>query len=187
MRTPVPAIRVAMLEIRPAALSEFSLLPELEADADQAFGELTVPLPYGDFPPPGTAEDYAEAFHIMVAGRPPVGFVQLEIVDGLAHLEQLAVSPAFSRQGIGRALVTAAKAWAQEAGFSVMTLTTFAQVPFNAPFYASCGFVELPQGEWGPELAQIRAKEVNMGMDRFGPRVAMAISLPAGRRIHPRE
>ncbi len=176
-----------MLEIRPASLSEFSLLPELEADADQAFGDLAVPLPYGDFPPPGTAQDYADAFHIMVAGRPPVGFVQLEIVDGQAHLEQLAVSPAFSRQGIGRALVTAARAWAQEAGFSAMTLTTFAQVPFNAPFYASCGFVELPQGEWGPELAQIRAAQIRMGMDSFGPRVAMHITLPPRHQFQHRE
>lgn len=176
-----------MIEIRPAALSEFALLPAIEADADAAFGDLPVPLPYGDFPPPGTADDYAEAFHIMVAGRPPVGFVQLEIVDGQAHLEQLAVNPAFARQGIGRALVTAAKAWAHEAGFTVMTLTTFAQVPFNAPFYASCGFVEMPQGEWGPELAHIRAAQVEMGMDGFGPRVAMAVSLPPGRQFHPRQ
>lgn len=176
-----------MLEIRPAALSEFSLLPELEADADQAFGDLPTPLPYGDFPPPGTAADYAEAFHIMVAGRPPVGFIQLEIVDGQAHLEQLAVSPAFSRRGIGRALVTAAMAWASEAGFSAMTLTTFAQVPFNAPFYASCGFAELPQRKWGPELTKIRAAQVEMGMDSFGPRVAMHISLPPKQWIHTRE
>jgi len=167
-----------MLEIRPAALSEFSLLPSLEADADEAFGSLNPPMPYGEFPPPGTAADYAAAFHIMVAGRPPVGFVRLEVVDGQAHLEQLAVSPEHAGQGLGRALVAAAKAWAHEAGFAAMTLTTFAQVPFNAPFYASCGFVELAPGEWGPELAALRREEEALGLDAFGRRIAMGLQLP---------
>ncbi|MET4003942.1 GNAT superfamily N-acetyltransferase [Arthrobacter sp. UYCu511] len=168
-----------MLEIRPAALSEFSLLPELEAAADQAFGSLTPPLPYGNFPPPGTAVDYAGAFHIMVAGRPPVGFIRLEIVDGAAHLQQLAVSPDYARQGIGRALVAAAKAWAREAGFTSMTLITFKQVPFNAPFYARCGFTELRPEEYGQELAVLRTAEAAAGLDGMGARIAMKAVLPA--------
>jgi GNAT superfamily N-acetyltransferase len=169
-----------MLEIRPAALSEFSLLPALEADADQAFATLDPPFPSGapgDFPPPGTAESYAGAFHIMVAGRPPVGFARLEIVDGQAHLEQLAVSPEHGRQGIGRALVTAAKAWALEAGFHTMTLCTFAEVPFNGPFYASCGFVELPDAGLAPGLTALRRAEKSLGLDAMGRRVAMAAEL----------
>lgn len=171
-----------MFEIRPAALSEFSLLPALEADADAVFGELSPPLSYGDFPPPGTAEEYAQAFHIMVVGRPPVGFVRLEVVDGQAHLEQLAVSPENAGQGLGRALVAAAKAWAHEAGFTAMTLTTFSQVPFNAPFYATCGFVELPADSWGTELAALRREEVASGLDAFGPRIVMGIQLGDGKR-----
>lgn len=162
-----------MFEIRPAALSEFSLLPALEAQADEAFGELSPSMNFGDFPPPGTVEDYADAFHIMVAGRPPVGFVRLEVIDGQAHVEQLAVSPEFARAGIGRSLVMAVKAWAHEAGFSQMTLLTFAEVPFNAPFYASCGFVELSAGEMGPELTALRRKEEELGLDALGQRVAM--------------
>lgn len=169
-----------MIEIRPAALSEFALLPAIEADADTAFGRLDPPLSTADFPPPGAAEDYAAAFHIMVAGRPPVGFAQLEIVDGQAHLEQLAVSPEHARQGIGRALVTAAKAWAREAGYVAMTLTTFKDVPFNAPFYAGCGFTELPPEQWGPELVAQREREMALGLDAMGQRIAMRTALPAG-------
>ncbi|WP_287928634.1 GNAT family N-acetyltransferase [Arthrobacter sp.] len=169
-----------MLEIRPAALSEFSLLPALEADADQAFATLDPPFPFGDFPPPGTAASYAGAFHIMVAGRPPVGFARLEIVDGQAHLGQLAVSPEHARRGIGRALVMAAKAWALEVGFHTMTLCTFADVPFNGPFYASCGFVEMPGGperQLPPGLAALRREEVRLGLDALGRRIAMCADL----------
>lgn len=166
-----------MLEIRPAALSEFSHLPSLEAEADQAFAALDPPFPHGNFPPPGTAESYAGAFHIMVAGRPPVGFARLEIVDRQAHLGQLAVSPEHARQGIGRALVMAAKAWALEAGFHVMTLCTFTEVPFNGPFYASCGFVELPEESLTPELRGLRREEAALGLDTMGRRAAMSAAL----------
>ncbi|WP_104088128.1 GNAT family N-acetyltransferase [Arthrobacter sp. GMC3] len=166
-----------MFEIRPVALSEFSLLPSLEADADEAFGTLDPAVTFGDFPPPATAAEYAGAFHIMVAGRPPVGFVRLEIVDGNAHLEQLAVAPEYARRGVGRALVTAAKAWAQEAGFHTMTLCTFADVPFNAPFYASCGFLEVPPDALTPGLERLRAGEALAGLDSIGRRVVMRVSL----------
>ncbi|POH59727.1 GNAT family N-acetyltransferase [Arthrobacter glacialis] len=166
-----------MFEIRPAALSEFALLPSIEAEADTAFEALDPPMSIANFPPPGTAADFAAAFHIMVAGRPPAGFVRLEIVDGLAHLEQLAVTPEYGRQGIGRSLVAAAKAWAQEAGFSAMTLCTFADVPFNGPFYASCGFTEIPADHWTPGLAAAREHESQLGLDALGRRIVMKIAL----------
>lgn len=164
-----------MLEIRPAALSEFALLPAIEADADAAFETLEPPMSIADFPAPGTAEDYAGAFHIMVAGRPPAGFIRLEIVDGQAHMAQLSVSPHYARQGIGRQLVNAAIAWASEAGFHSMTLTTFASVPFNGPFYASCGFGELPHGQWTPALAELRSHEAFL--DARGARIVMKLKL----------
>ncbi|MHA7303976.1 GNAT family N-acetyltransferase [Arthrobacter sp. TMN-49] len=166
-----------MFEIRPAALSEFALLPSIEAEADTVFETLDPPMSIADFPAPGTAADFAAAFHIMVAGRPPAGFVRLDIVDGMAHLAQLAVSPGYGRQGIGRSLVSAAKAWAQEAGFPAMTLTTFKEVPFNAPFYVSCGFVELPSAAWGAGLRELIHAEQALGLDRLGQRIAMRAPL----------
>lgn len=169
-----------MLEIRPAALSEFALLPAIEADADTAFEALDPPMATADFPPPATPAEFAAAFHIMVAGRPPAAFVRLELVDGQAHLEQIAVSPELARQGIGRALLHAAKAWALEAGFHSMTLTTFADVPFNAPFYASAGFTELAEAEWGPGIRAIRRAEIELGLDKAGRRIAMGVELPSG-------
>lgn len=164
-----------MLEIRPGALPEFALLPAIEADADAAFETLDPPMSIADFPAPDSPADYADAFHIMVAGRPPVGFVRLEIVDGQAHMAQLSVSPQYARQGIGRQLINAAIAWAAEAGFRSMTLTTFAHIPFNAPFYASCGFSELPHGQWTPELAELRHHEDFL--DAKGARIVMSIKL----------
>ncbi len=166
-----------MIEIRPAALSEFALLPFIEADADTAFEVLDPAIDTARFPPPGTAKEFSEAFHIMVAGRPPLGFARLEMIDNQAHLAQLAVNVQYARQGIGRSLVLAAKAWAQEAGFHSISLTTFKDVPFNAAFYATCGFVTLAEPQWGRQLADLRRQEFVLGLDQLGTRVAMAAAL----------
>ncbi|MCC3275083.1 GNAT family N-acetyltransferase [Arthrobacter sp. zg-Y20] len=103
--------------------------------------------------------EFAAARCILVAGRPPAGFARLEEVDRQAHLEQLSVHPDAAGAGLGRALVEAAMAWAREQGYTYMTLCTFVDVPFNAPFYASCGFevVTAPEGE----LADVRRHEAN--------------------------
>ena len=113
----------------------------------------------------------------MVAGRPPLGFARLEMIDNQAHLAQLAVNVQYARQGIGRSLVLAAKAWAQEAGFHSISLTTFKDVPFNAAFYATCGFVTLAESQWGRQLADLRRQEFVLGLDQLGTRVAMAAAL----------
>lgn len=56
----------------------------------------------------------------------------------------------------------------------MVTLTTFAEVAWNAPLYRRYGFTEVPPDQQPPWLAKIRADEVRDGLDRW-PRVAMAI------------
>jgi hypothetical protein len=53
-----------------------------------------------------------------------------------------------------------------------MTLTTFADVPWNAPYYERCGFRVMAADEITPGLAAIRAAEAAAGLDRW-PRVCM--------------
>jgi GNAT superfamily N-acetyltransferase len=44
------------------------------------------------------------------------------------------------RKGIGRNLIKAAEHWARSRHLAGLSLTTFRDVPWNAPFYRSCGF-----------------------------------------------
>jgi GNAT superfamily N-acetyltransferase len=120
----------------------------------------------------------AQAAVVFVSGAPPVGFACVEIVDGLAHIWQLSVLQSKGRQGLGRALVKVVCDWAPLNRLPAVTLTTFREVPWNAPFYARLGFrvVEAPP----PGLQAIRDHERDMGDDALGPRVAMRIDLREG-------
>ena len=77
--------------------------------------------------------------------------------------------------GSGFAGLWAALGAARSRGYTSMTLCTFADVPFNAPFYAGCGFQEDPQP--GPALAALRIHEAQLGLDNLGRRIVMRIRL----------
>ncbi len=55
--------------------------------------------------------------------------------------------------------------WAADAGLSAITLTTFTDVPWNAPLYRHLGFVDLAEAEVGPELRAVREHEAAQGLD----------------------
>jgi GNAT superfamily N-acetyltransferase len=111
-----------------------------------------------------------------VPGGPPIGFALLELVDGAVHLEEIDVDPAHGQRGVGRALLDAVVAWAKRAGHPALTLTTFRDIPWNAPFYARAGFRVLPPGEVGPGLAALVREEAARGLDP-AERVVMRLDL----------
>jgi GNAT superfamily N-acetyltransferase len=105
-------------------------------------------------------------------GGEPIGFALLCLVDGQPHVEEIDVDPAYGRRGIGRALLETALAWARGAGHRAVTLTTFRDIPWNAPFYESAGFQPIGAHELGPGLAEIVHEEATRGLDP-AQRVAM--------------
>jgi hypothetical protein len=46
-----------------------------------------------------------------------------------------------------------------------VTLTTFRDVAFNAPYYARRGFTHVPADQWTPSHRAIIATQAAMGMD----------------------
>ena len=75
-----------------------------------------------------------------------------------------------------RALVHHVAEWSRASGFETLTLTTFRHLPWNAPFYASVGFAEIPERDRGPELREALAKEATNGFDP-SKRVAMRLDV----------
>ena len=114
----------------------------------------------------------------------PVGFALCGEVDRHAHLFEMDVLPEYGRRGIGSALLESVCESAAASGLSAMTLTTLWDVPWNAPFYASRGFVEITESSWGPQLGELVARERMLGFP-MRLRVVMRRGLfpsPSGRR-----
>ncbi|WP_234401573.1 GNAT family N-acetyltransferase [Thermobifida halotolerans] len=142
-------------------------LVEVSLAADRLFESVGLRLPPDD---PTLMLEHCSP--VLVAGRPPVGLAALTVLDGDAHLEQIAVRPDHGRRGIGTALLEAACAEARRLGHRRITLTTFRDLPWNAPWYARHGFAELPEAEWGPQLAEQWRSEAKTGI-AVVPRVVM--------------
>ena len=110
---------------------------------------------------------------VAVKGDSPVGFAHVEMLaSDLPHLEEIDVHPDHGRRGLGRRLIRTVCQWATSAGYEHITLTTFRFVPWNMPWYARVGFVELPAAEWRDELRQRVESETARGLDPVR-RVAM--------------
>jgi GNAT superfamily N-acetyltransferase len=155
--------------IEPAREDDLAKLRRVEIAANALFEGRAVAGVVAD-----DATGFDELAHAHAAGLlwvarapdgEPVGFALCERVDGAVHLEEMDVDPAHGRRGLGRALLEAVVAWAERAGHPAVTLTTFRDVPWNAPFYASAGFRALAEEEIGPELAALVREETARGLD----------------------
>ncbi len=107
----------------------------------------------------------------------PVGFALVIELAGACHLEELDVDAAHGRRGLGTKLLNAVCHWAAEAGYPAVTLSTFRDVPWNAPYYARHGFRALEPDELGPELQHLVEGEKQRGL-RTDLRVIMRRELP---------
>ncbi|GAA2694113.1 GCN5 family N-acetyltransferase [Actinoplanes palleronii] len=102
----------------------------------------------------------------------PVAYAIALWVDGLAHLEQVSVHPDHAGRRLGASLVEQVAAWARENGSPTLSLTTFAEVPWNGPYYRKLGFHPVSDSDLSPGLRAIRAEEAAHGLDEW-PRLVM--------------
>jgi GNAT superfamily N-acetyltransferase len=157
----------AGLVVRVAEPDDLLLVPDIDYRAESLYRVAGLALPDVD-----QTRDVLDAAKItLVIGHPAFGFAQVDECDGLAQLRELSVLPGQMRQGHGTALLEAACAWAAEQGYPAITLTTFADVSWNAPYYRRRGFVDLDV--LTPGLAAEREQEKAIGLDAVGPRIAM--------------
>lgn len=137
--------------------------------------------------PVGQLAGYQQAGLAWVAvaeADAPVAYLIAEPLDGNLHVEQVSVRPDSARRGIGRSLLNHLADHAAAGGVPALTLTTFTDVPWNAPYYSRCGFHLLDDSSLGPGLREVRRQEAARGLDRW-PRTCMRRDLPASRRALP--
>ncbi len=106
----------------------------------------------------------------------PIGFLSAEAVaERDLHIHETSVDEAFQGSGIGRALLDAAIEGAVTHHLAALTLTTFRDVPWNAPFYRRIGFKLLAMSGLDERLSMLLRKEVEEG---FAEATRCAMRLP---------
>jgi GNAT superfamily N-acetyltransferase len=159
--------------IRPARAGDVGAMRRIEVAAGQAFAGLGMDFVASDEPlPAGELLGFVTAGRAWVAGDEPVAYLIADWVDGNAHIEQVSVDPAHAGRGIGAALVEHVAEWARARSAPALTLTTYAEVPWNGPYYERLGFRPLPEADLTPGLRRLRAEEAAHGLDQW-PRLAM--------------
>ncbi|MEM9668255.1 MAG: GNAT family N-acetyltransferase [Pseudomonadota bacterium] len=77
-----------------------------------------------------------------------VGFALCSERDPDLYLDEVSVHPDHGRKGIGRALVERVIEEARQREKPSVSLSTFRDVVWNAPFYATLGFREITEDDW---------------------------------------
>lgn len=94
-----------------------------------------------------------------------VGFAMFAPMKADFYLEELDVLTAFAGQRIGAALIECVVGLARAAGAQRLVLSTFRNVPWNAPYYRRLGFQEIAEESLDERLFALRAIRVARGLD----------------------
>ena len=122
-------------------------------------------------PPSGAAEHYrrmiakGNCLSATVEDQ-VVGFAASGRVGRELHLHELSVARAHQGQRIGATLLRALVIDARNCGMRAITLNTYRDIPWNGPFYARQGFVEVENFEGREHLAESLEAAVALGMPR---------------------
>nr|WSW41822.1 GNAT family N-acetyltransferase [Streptomyces sp. NBC_01001] len=164
------------MRIRAVHIDELPLLQAIERAAGKCFRGIGMPEIADDEPLPldelARYQRTGLAWVAVTEADAPLAYLIADRVDGNLHIEQVSVHPDGARRRIGRSLLEHLAARAAADSIPALTLTTFEDVPWNAPYYARCGFERLADGELSPGLKDIRDREAEHGLDRW-PRICM--------------
>lgn len=165
---PIPA---KSFEVRPATADDAAAIIDVILDAGSMFRSIGMDA-VSDNPPP-TVEDIADQIKtgkawVATSAGDVIGCILVHVVDGDAHIDQVSTARAHAGRGIGRRLIEQAETWARSVGHQQVTLTTFTEVAWNAPYYRSLGYHSIAEDMLGAELAGVRAEEARLGLDDWG-------------------
>ncbi len=172
--------------VRFARPDELDALPAIEIAADIRFQATAHADLVASYPTTEIA-DFAEAqdrWSLWVAageGDRPVGFALNRTVGTSdLYVAQLSVHPAHAGNRLAARLLDRLAGYCGPRGLRRLTLTTFRDIPWNAPYYAQLGFRELTDLTGEPFLGRQISEQIQAG---FSPasRVAMVREI-AGRR-----
>ena len=150
--------------IREATTADHAELSAIERAAAAMFRESPYPQ-LADAPLACEHLQPADRIWVIVdAQHCPVGFAITRWAGRAVHLQELDVHPQHARRGLGARLIEAIADWARARGAPALTLSTCADIPWNAPYYARLGFRPLAVPELTAELLEVRRAETVAGL-----------------------
>jgi GNAT superfamily N-acetyltransferase len=102
--------------------------------------------------------------YVALADDKPVGFLIWSEKDGRAYIEEVSVHPDHAGHRLAARMIDTL-ADAVRGRIKMLSLATFRDVAWNAPYYAKLGFVELPYAEAGPEHEANWKRQAEYGLD----------------------
>lgn len=170
-----------MFIIRHAVAADADALADIERSASEAFLDIHdyAGLAMGDVMPEARQRELIAAGAVWVTSDgsgASIAFLSAEEIGLRLHIWELSVLRTLQGRGLGRSLIAEAAQWAKHQGLSALTLTTFRDVPWNAPFYGRLGFKMLAPSALTPELRAILEDEVRHGLPG-DKRCAMVLAL----------
>ena len=168
------------IPLRSTTLAETAALPALERSGGQRF--LFIPELAWIADDQIISADQHRAF--VAAGMSwlaqgdehPGGFLVAETLGSSLFIAELSLHLEWQGKGIGRRLIGYVAEQAREKGYTSLTLTTFRDVPWNAPLYSRLGFEMLADETLPALLRQKREDEAAHGQT-YELRCAMRLML----------
>ncbi len=121
----------------------------------------------GDVTPALILEARAESGHLYVAmdnAGTVAGFLIWSAKDGLAYIEEVSVHPDHAGNRLAARMIDQLAEDVKER-HSALTLATFRDVDWNAPYYARLGFIELPLKRAGAQHHISWKEQAKNGLD----------------------
>lgn len=153
--------------IRPARLDDVPHLGPVEVKAGEMFRGIGLDDLAGDFMAPEMAASFVRTGGCFVAVHETdglAGFAMASPLDRAMHLHEMSVDPAHGRLGLGGRLLETIAGHAQSCGFAAVTLSTFSDVAWNAPFYARHGYAIVAPEAWTPGFFILHQREADAGL-----------------------
>ncbi len=156
--------------IRPATEADAAFLPDIEQAAGTVFRSIPdlAWLADGDVISVTRHRAFIRAGLCWVATQARDGhriaFLSAEVQPDALHIREISVIPPWQKKGIGRALVEQAADAAMARRMPALTLTTFRDIAWNAPYYERLGFVTLDEDDAGVRLSNILVDEAKHGL-----------------------
>ncbi len=140
---------------------------EIVRDIQRAAGRMFLETPY-DWAAVDTVDDASalaaaqDKWHLWVSvdqGDRPVGAGHLTLLGGDLHVRELDVHPDHAGARRGAAILDAVERFFSGRGVDAISLTTFIDVPWNAPYYQRLGFCVVPETEMKSPLRDAWVRE----------------------------